>query len=65
MIGISVLSIHQNSFAAKDVLMHALAPLTKTFFPVVSAFLSVVGHAHTGFLAKAREKPACPRFEKA
>jgi hypothetical protein len=53
-----MLIIHKHSFSAKDVLMHALAPLTKTFFPVVSSFLAVLGHAHTGFLAKAREKPA-------
>jgi acetyl esterase/lipase len=38
--------------------MHALAPLKKTFPPVVSSFLSVLGYVHTGFLAKAREKPA-------
>jgi hypothetical protein len=47
------------------VLKHALAPLKKTVFPVVSSFLSVLGHIYTGFLAKAREKPARPRFEKA
>jgi hypothetical protein len=45
-------------FLPRDVLMHALAPLKKTRFPVVSAFLSVLGHAHTGVLAKDREKPA-------
>ena len=39
-------------------LMHALAPLKKTCFSVVFSFLSVLGHVHTGFLAKAREKPA-------
>jgi hypothetical protein len=45
-------------FLPRHVLMHALAPLKKTFFPVVSSFLSLLGRAHTGFLAKAREKPA-------
>jgi hypothetical protein len=45
-------------FLPRHVLMRALAPLKKTLFPGVSSFLSVLGHAHTGSLAQAREKPA-------
>src|SRR6266496_3986519 len=45
-------------FLPRYVLMRALAPLKKTCFPIVSSFLFVLGHVHTGFLAKAREKPA-------
>jgi hypothetical protein len=37
--------------------MHALAPLEKIFFLVGAAFLSVLGHVHTGSLAKAGKDP--------
>jgi hypothetical protein len=37
--------------------MHALALLEKIFFPVGAAFLSVLGHVHTEFLAKAGKNP--------
>src|SRR6266699_4362356 len=36
-------------FLPRHALMHALAPLKKTFFPGASSFLSVLGHALTGF----------------
>jgi hypothetical protein len=37
--------------------MHAFAPLEKIFFLVGAAFLSVLGHVHTGSLAKAGKNP--------